>query len=106
MAEVDRFWKRLPWILTGGNLVGALLTFLYLALPGIVWVGAPARYAPIEEDRSHARRGAVSGAAGVDGPVDGGGGGRRHEGAARGGAGGGWTRAVPVSGVRDADGAV
>src|SRR5437879_3941581 len=29
MAEVDRFWRRVPWILVVGNLVGALLTFLY-----------------------------------------------------------------------------
>ena len=29
MAEVDRFWRRVPWILIVGNLVGALLTFVY-----------------------------------------------------------------------------
>ncbi len=60
------------------------------------------RYAPIEEDRSHARRGAVPGASGTDRAVDGGGRGRGHERPARGGAGGGRAGAVPVSGVRDA----
>ena len=42
MAQVDRFWRRLPWILVVGNLVGALLTFLYfrvIDLPS----AAPAR---------------------------------------------------------------
>jgi adenylate cyclase len=29
MTQVDRFWKRIPWILVVGNLVGALLTFVY-----------------------------------------------------------------------------
>src|SRR6202047_4173951 len=29
MAELERFWRRVPWILVVGNLVGALLTFLY-----------------------------------------------------------------------------
>jgi hypothetical protein len=29
MADVGRVWKRMPWILIVGNLVGALLTFAY-----------------------------------------------------------------------------
>src|SRR6266850_3313377 len=29
MADVGRVWKRVPWILIIGNLVGALLTFAY-----------------------------------------------------------------------------
>src|SRR6266567_4400236 len=42
MAEVDRFWRRVPWILVVGNLVGALLTFLYFRVIDLPSAG-PAR---------------------------------------------------------------
>src|SRR5262245_11389069 len=54
-------------------------------LPEIVWVGIVAGYAPIEEDRSHARRGVVRGAVGADRAVDGGGRRGGPDGAAGGG---------------------
>src|SRR5215467_7157214 len=78
----------------------------FLALPGIVWVEMVPSYAPIEEDRSHARRGVVPGAAGVDRSVDGGGRRGGHAGATSGGPGGTWAGAVPMSRVRDGGAAV
>src|SRR5437667_74804 len=42
MAEVDRFWRWVPWILVVGNLVGALLTFLYFRVIDLPSAG-PAR---------------------------------------------------------------
>src|SRR3989442_14529990 len=42
MAELDRFWRRVPWILVVGNLVGALLTFLYFRVIDLPSAG-PAR---------------------------------------------------------------
>src|SRR2546428_12917102 len=42
MAEVDRFCRRVPWMLVVGNLVGALLTFLYFRVIDLPSAG-PAR---------------------------------------------------------------
>src|SRR5713101_5558871 len=48
MAEVDRFWRRVPWILVVGNLVGALLTFLYFRVIDLPPVGPSRDLGPWE----------------------------------------------------------
>src|ERR1700682_3716434 len=48
MAEVDRFWRRLPWILVVGNLVGALLTFLYFRVIDLPSAAPPRDLGPWE----------------------------------------------------------
>src|SRR5262252_3517888 len=86
---------------TGASIAVSTRLLMISALPGIEWVGPPSSYAPIEEDRGHARRGAVPGAAGANRAVDGGGSGRGHDGAAGGSSGRARAGAVPVPGVRD-----